>query len=725
MTLLPPTRTSAPRPTRRAPLAAALLAVVACGPEGPPDYASDIAPILYENCAPCHRAEGVAPFELLSYEHAVDKSRRIRTMVSERRMPPWLPRGGVAFHADRRLSDAEVTTIVEWIDAGTPRGDPAEEPAPPTWPSGWALGTPDLVLTMPDTFTVPATGADLFRNFVLPVPLEEGRWIRAVEMRPGNPRVVHHATMRVDETSSSRIADAQDPLPGWDELFSSSMAHPPGGFFLGWTPGKIPTENPEGMAWRLEPGMDYIVQLHLRPTGEEERVASQVGFYFADDGDYRIPLIVRLGGETMDIPPEDSAYVVEDSFQVPVAIELYGVYPHAHFLGRSMDAWADTPSGQRLELVHIPEWDFKWQDSYRYAEPIELPAGSTIRMRYVYDNSASNPSNPYDPPRRVVYGPTSADEMAELWLQALPTVPGNMTALSEALQRDDLVDRIARYRYLLTVDPDHADSHFGLGVIAQARGDTAEAVRRYRLAIDADPRSFDAHYNLGVVLETRGELTGARLSYQEALDANPDYPPALSSLGRLLAVDGQPQRAIELLERAVALDPARVEALNDLGSVLLESKRPQEAEGRFRDAVARRPDFAVAHFNLAVSLIEQGRAEEGLPHLNEGLAYDPSNVQAALSVAWLLATSSRQENRRPVLAADLASQIRAQTGLVPAVADVQAAAYAATGDYPRAVAMAEEALSALDSTADAALRREIEARLELYRARRPSVQPGG
>lgn len=707
----------------------AAAALGACGPSGPPTWNGQVGEIVYENCSSCHRPEGPAPFSLLSYDDAADKRGRIEDAVRSGHMPPWLPaETGIAFAGDRRLTDAEERALLAWLEADAPQGDGAA-PEAPTYESGWTLGEPDLILEMRDTFDVPMQGHDHFRNFVLPVTVDRPRWVRAVELRPGNAKVVHHATMRVDETRSSRLADRADPMPGFDEMFSRTEARPPGGFFLGWTPGRIVTPFPDGMAWRMEPGQDFIVQLHLRPTGDPERVSAKVGFWFTDEPPTRTPLIVRLGGQTMDIPPGESEYVVRDSVTLPVGVRAFGAYPHAHYLGTRVRTWGVTPEGEEIVLMEIPEWDFNWQDAYRFAEPVPLPAGTELKMEWVYDNTAGNELNPFDPPRRVVYGPSSADEMAEFWLQVVPEDPEQLGRLAATLAEKDRRDKEEGYRFLLDLDPTDAQSLFGLGSLAQSAGDLDAAAERYREALRHRPDFAQAWYNLGVLQEGWGDGASAERSWERAVEAMPGYPAALAALGRVRAQGGDAARGVELLESAVAADSTDADALNNLGGALREVGRLEESERLLRRALELDEAMPAAWFNLSLTLAERASTDAALEALNRGLALDGSAAGAALSLAWILVAHPDPEVRDPQVGGGLGEQLRSATGDTPAVLDLLATAWAATGDFERAVALEDAALELLRERraagsqiavdeGDLRNRRDLFARGEPYRLER-------
>ncbi len=701
----------------------ALSLLAACGPSGPPTWSNGVGELVHAECAGCHRPQGPGPFSLLRYEGAARRAEDLAEMVSARTMPPWLPSPDGPHMADPRLLTPEqIDLIVAWAAAGAPEGNPNKAPVPPVWPSGWALGEPDLVVSSGDVFQVPAEGGEIFRNLVLPANVDRPRWVRAIELRPGNPQVVHHATIRVDRTSASRLADARDTLPGFDDMFSRTEARPPGGFFLGWTPGRLATPYSNGMAWSLEPGADLVVQLHLRPTGDPAEASVELGLYFTDVAPTEMPLIVRLGGQEMDIPAGEAEYEVLDELVLPVSVSALGVYPHAHYLGREMDAWGVTPEGDSIPLLDIPRWDFNWQDAYRYAAGIRLPAGTVLKMRYTFDNSDENPLNPFESPRRIVYGPTSGDEMAEFWLQVLPDSPSDGAQLSQALAAKHGRDRVAGWRHLLAMNPSDPESLFGLGSEAQARGNYEEALALYSRALAVQPDYAQVLYNTGLIREEEGEAPAAARLYERAVASLPQYPAAWSNLGRLRAGEGDLTGARAALERAVAADSTHVEAQNNLGSVLSELGMVADAERHYRASILAAPDFAPARFNLSLLLVSLGQGEEALLELNRALSLDGANVQAALAVGWALATEPNEAFRRPDLAADLAGQVSEITGPHPAVLDVQAAAFAASGRFLDAVSLVDQAIAESRLRGETERLPDLMARRDLYRAKRPFVR---
>jgi hypothetical protein len=396
-------------------------------------FSGDVAPILHRHCVSCHRPGEVAPFALVSYADAARRARQIAEITASRRMPPWLPAPGFGgpFEGERSLSAAQIRTLAQWAAGGAPPGELAEMPEPPEHPGGWRLGKPDLEVRMPEAYAIAAEGPDEYRCFVLPLELPGDRYVRAFEFRPGNRRVVHHALLFTDHSRAARQRDAESPGPGYPCFGAPGFL--PGGALGGWTPGAKPVVQPAGVAVQVRQHADLVIQLHFHPTGKPETEQSTVGLYFAAAPPRRRLLDIALGSREIDIPPGATRYRVTDSFTLPVPVELVGVIPHAHYLCREMRGYAVLPSGRRRWLIRIPEWNFDQQDQYRYVKPIVLPAETRLVMEFFYDNSSGNIRNPHRPPRRVVWGPGSADEMAGLHLQAIPVREADIAELTQAL----------------------------------------------------------------------------------------------------------------------------------------------------------------------------------------------------------------------------------------------------------------------------------------------------
>jgi Flp pilus assembly protein TadD len=573
----------------------------------PVTFTRDVAPVLYENCVTCHRPGESAPFSLLTYDDARQRARLIATSTEHRVMPPWQPAPDVGeFEGARRLTDAEIDVLQRWVEDGTLEGEPDDLPPPPNFTPGWQLGPPDLIVTLPEAFEMPAAGPDLFRNFVFPLALKSRRYVQAVEFRPGNPRVVHHARIMLDETREPRRRDAEDPMPGFAGM-DAPGARFPDGHFLGWAAGKLPAR--EALSWPLEPNTDIVVQLHLKPSGRIESVRPSIGFYFTSKPPSASPVMLRLGSRTIDIPPDATDYLVTDAYELPVDVDALRIYPHAHYLARDMTIQATLPGGQVKGLLHIADWNFNWQDDYEYARPVSLPKGTKLEMRYTYDNSSANPHNPHSPPRRVRFGPQANDEMAELLVQLLPRKDSDLALLRADVARKTLSTEIAGEEKQLAEHPDDPETRNSLGVHYVQVGRVADAVTQFRAALDAVPEHAVANYNLGLIAINSRQFELARRHLEQAIATRPDYVEAHTNLGALLEMTGRKKDAIAHYRRALQIRSDHAIAANNLGRALIRDEAWDAAVDVFQAATRARPDDPTLLDGLAVAYAGSGRFE--------------------------------------------------------------------------------------------------------------------
>jgi Flp pilus assembly protein TadD len=565
-------------------------------------WSKDVAPILYHNCTTCHHQGGAGPFSLLTYADAKRWGAQVVKVTQSRYMPPWLPEPGHGDFADnRRLSDADIVKLRRWFDGGMVEGELRAAPKAPTYDSTWQMGKPDLVLKQAQPFTLAAGGTDVFRNFVFPYPLKESHYVRAMEIRPGAPQVVHHANVLIDRTGSFRQQHPTDwkaGIPGMEILLDAGNTFDPDSHFLFWKPDTPALVEPEGMPWRLDSGNDLILNIHLKPSGKAEVIDTEIGLYFTDKPPTKQPMLLQLDrDDALDIPAGDKSFVLEDSLTLPVDVEALGVYPHAHYLGKDMQAWAILPNGQKKWLVWIRDWDIDRQSVYRYREPVLLPKGTVLHMRYLYDNSAANPRNPHDPPIRVRAGNRSEDEMAHLWLQVLP-VHG---------------------------DPKGPDPRLLL----------EEAWMRNRLSKTPDDRI--SLYNLGAALTGEGRFKEAIEVYQKDIQSRPDDPRTLTALGAALDGAGDWKAAREAFAKAVAAPeapPAQVcDARFDLASLDLSHQDLSSAEQEFRAQLVSCPEDPETHAGLAATLLAEGQRAPAQLEYQHALDIDPQDLQATLGIA--------------------------------------------------------------------------------------------
>jgi hypothetical protein len=398
----------------------AILAVAVAAHAATPTFNKDIAPILYQNCATCHRPGEVAPFSLLTYADAAKKAGLLAIVTGKRVMPPWKAEPGYgSFANERRLSEPQIALIREWAKAGAPEGDTKDKPAPPVFPNGWAAGQPDKVLTLSHKFEVAADGPDQYRCFVLPLDAAQDVYLSGMEFRPGNRRVVHHALVYADTTGTARKLAADSP-DGSYTCFGGPK-FPPSGLLGGWAPGASPPPDSPSLSQLIRQGTDIVVQIHYHPSGKPEEDQSSLGLKFSGPPTKGRAGIV-LSNRRIAIPAGDPHYVVKTGVTLPRDVDVFGITPHAHYLGTNMQVNAVLPDGTTQHLIRIEDWDFNWQGQYRYKEPVHLPQGTRVELEYVYDNSENNPHNPAHPPVPVTWGEETQNEMAVLFLSvALPS----------------------------------------------------------------------------------------------------------------------------------------------------------------------------------------------------------------------------------------------------------------------------------------------------------------
>jgi hypothetical protein len=378
----------------------------------------------------------VAPFPLLSYQDAARRARLLAKVTERRVMPPWKAQPGHGeFANERRLTGEEIARIGAWASTGAQEGDPKDKPPLPRFPDGWQAGTPDQVLTIGGSSTVPADGPDLYRCFVVPTMLERDRYLAGAEFRPGNRLVVHHAIVFLDTTGRARKLAAGSA----DSSYAcfGGPGFPPTGVIGGWAPGATPPPPIPGASRTLPAGADLVVQLHYHPSGKPETDVSRLGLTFSGPPTRGVSGII-VGNRRIDIPPGDAHYVVTGAITVPRDVDVVGIAPHAHYLCKDMKVDARLPDGSVRPLIWIADWDFDWQGQYVYQTPIHLPAGTRIELTYTYDNSDANPRNPSSPPVRVRRGEQTTDEMALAFLKVVLPSPQDVPAFERAMKLEYL-----------------------------------------------------------------------------------------------------------------------------------------------------------------------------------------------------------------------------------------------------------------------------------------------
>jgi tetratricopeptide (TPR) repeat protein len=567
-------------------------------------FARDIAPIVFRSCVPCHRPGEAAPFSLLSYTDAKTHAHQIAAVTERCIMPPWLPApDDPKFADDLRLSSEQIALIQAWAEQGAPEGDPSAIPPKPQFVEGWQLGKPDVIVKATQPFTLPPGGTDTYWNFVFRSPVAQTRWLKAIEIRPGDKRLVHHANVLVDRGQTARLLEKQAGSGfGGMELTIESEVFDPDSHFLFWKPGSAPYVEPDGMAIRLDKNNDLVLNTHLQPSGKSETLQPTLGLYFTDKPATLHPILLQMENDhLLDIPPGDKDFLVSDDFTLPVDVDLLAIYPHAHYLGKDLQALATFPDGTTRSLIHIARWDLNWQAVYRYVDPMLLPKGTTISMRFAYDNSAENIRNPNHPPQRVVAGNRASDEMAHLWLQVLP----KDSAQTGVDPRAFIQEAMARHN--LQKNPNDFEAHYNLAALLQIRGESAESEAHFAEAVRLRPDDATANNALGATLFAVGRTAESIPYLSAALRVRPDYFDAHYNLGNALASQGDFTGALLHFRAAVRLNPEDANAEANLGSAFAETGNVKEARIHYERALKLNPNNELARENL--QQLEQGKSD--------------------------------------------------------------------------------------------------------------------
>jgi mono/diheme cytochrome c family protein len=434
-------------------------------------YTKHMARIFQDHCQECHRKGGLGPFELTSYEKAVNWADDLREYTANGNMPPWKPVDGFGEFKNRRaMSTEDKALIARWVAQGCPEGNRDDLPEPRVFSDTWKLGTPDLVVAPSEEYHLAADGPDVYRNFVLPVTFDADKYISAVEFIPGNPRVVHHILTFLDDSGMAERLDARDPEPGYSSSQGLPGFVPVGGVagLGGWAPGNVMGFLPDGMARVLPRGTKIVLQVHYHKNGRSEVDLTRIGLHFAKSKVTRavtaLPLM-PVGGPAsgMRIPAGATDHEVHGSFLLSTSSLAVNVTPHMHLLGKDMKVTATLPDGKVVPMVYVTNWDFNWQELYTYRELVHLPAGTRLDLVAHYDNSEENPRNPSRPPKVVRWGEETTDEMCIAFIEMVPE--------QEAANESDLKlpNRGEVIRYLVegqTGGPSNSDTDAPLKRIA-------------------------------------------------------------------------------------------------------------------------------------------------------------------------------------------------------------------------------------------------------------------
>lgn len=376
-----------------------------------PTYAKEVSRIIQKNCESCHRPGQIGPFSLTNYKEVSAFKAEIKRVTTAHIMPPWSAVPGHGdFKNERRISDEEIATLARWADAGAPMGNAKDLPPARVFNDGWALGPPDLSYKMPEPFTLAGNGVDVYRCFVVPSGLTEDKYIRGMEVRPGNRKIVHHVRTFADTTGQARKLDEADPAPGFDCSLGMTQAYKRIAIG-GWAPGLITDLRAEDTGALFPKSSDVVIEVHYHKNGLTEMDQSELGIYLNKVPVKHIAKSAIVANIGIRIPAGDAHHEERASYRFSKNVIVTSVLPHMHLLGHEMKMTATLPDGTKKELVWAKPYDFNWQTNYVYKEPFLLPAGTKVDVVAYYNNSESNPKNPSKPLKEIRWGEGTEEEM--------------------------------------------------------------------------------------------------------------------------------------------------------------------------------------------------------------------------------------------------------------------------------------------------------------------------
>jgi mono/diheme cytochrome c family protein len=393
-------------------------------------FTKDIAPIVQQNCQTCHRPGEGTPFSLMTYEDARPWAIDIKRMVQSRQMPPWFEDGHTEkFENNRSLTQAQIDTIVAWVNEGAPKGDPKDLPPARQFVQGWTIPKPDVIFQLPKPFPVPDSGILQYQYVILPTGFTKDTWVQYVEAAPTDRTVVHHIVAYVRRPGSNYFKDKPKGVffeaPPTKTGEKADPDDVPSDWLVGYAPGQPPDIFEHGQAKLVPAGSDIVLEVHYMPEGKATTDQARVGLVFAKEPPKERVMTLTAGNETFAIPPNDPNYRVDASFTVRHEMTLLGMHPHMHTRGKDAEYRLIFPNGETRTVLNVPHYNWHWQLWYNLEKPIVLPAGTKIECTEHFDNSKDNPENP-DPNKTVTWGQQSFDEMMVCFFNV--AFPANLSA---------------------------------------------------------------------------------------------------------------------------------------------------------------------------------------------------------------------------------------------------------------------------------------------------------
>ncbi len=469
-------------------------------------FHADVAPIIYTHCTQCHRQGEIGPMPFTTFDEVSAYGNFIVYVTASGYMPPWTPDHNYSsLRGERFLTEEEKAVLAEWVESGMPEGDPADNPGLPSFPEDSQIGEPDLVLSMPEPFVHQGNMMDQYQVFVIPTGVTESTEVQAIEVRPGNNAVDHHAliayTNNPSAISQAQSLDAADPAPGY-ESFGDYGVDVDEFLFGGWVPGTPPIEFPATIGHVMDPGSHLLLQMHYGPSPIEEVDQTEINIFFADAPIQREVETMIVGPQFLDTPfiiPPDQITTFHASVEIDEDVSLVSITPHCHLLGKSWEVFARSADAlDTIPLISIPNWDFNWQGLFTFPQLVHIPGGYVVEAFCTYDNTSDNPMNPSDPPEWMSWGDFTTDEMYVLFLQGVPYMEGDEDISMSVPDRNTMMTYVRDNLYPAWPNPATSDQIVQVGFHLSQAGETMLSLhdlhgRELRRFLDGESRGQGYH----------------------------------------------------------------------------------------------------------------------------------------------------------------------------------------------------------------------------------------
>lgn len=627
--------------------AGGLLAGVATS--APTELESESLDIIRSKCLQCHKRSGSAPDFLDSPVGISEKLKTIREVIADESMPPWLPEKGFGdIHEAENLTAAERKKLLAWIDAGAQFTTVTDRLAQDTA----TQKKPDLTVRLGEPYQIKAGENAYYRNFVIPIELTDRRTVSAIALRsaPDTAASIANAIFTQDIGGFAKTLDRMESEPGFSGVEGGLSASDQ---VISWSPQSPITHLSSTKNWTLLPTSHLVLRLYLIPGKEPISIQPEIDLYFREaPAAESNTATLHLTPPEIVIPAGESRATVSHRVKLKVSTKILSILPHAGPVCEEIKVFGLLPEQTPAPMLWIKDWNPRWQRSYTFSTPIELPADAELRIQFVYNNTRQNKNQPEADPKVLTWGTGNENEYPGVWFKVAPLDSSQLSSLRQAFAEIELDSLKAAYRFALPSSPSDFQINARLGHILVGENKHEEALPFLNTALKTEPQSWNVHYNIGLTKIARGANAEAATNFERTLELFPDYPPARKAYASVLAMQGKLDDSVLQFQHYLKKAPRDFEAHNNLGVVLARLNRLEEAEASYRSSLELAGANSGVHLNLASLLIQSGRSAEAEKFILESIPLipEPTAQRLRIQIAQLYAGTGRPQLALEILA---------------------------------------------------------------------------